>query len=299
MAMIKIEVDDKSGFCTGVIKAVRTAENNIEISRTLSSLGELVHNPEEVRRLKNLGLDSVTYEEFDRLENTTVLIRAHGEPPETFQKAKKQNIRLIDATCPIVKKLQKQIRDSYTNLRGKQGSLLIFGKSSHPEVRALVGQTRGSAIVLGDPGELATLELTPPVFLFSQTTMNLEEYNNFQEFLKNHMKDLGQDPDLDLHIHHTICKQVSSREKYLRDFVVRHDLVFFVSGKKSSNGKALFKICRKINDKTHFISNPEESDAIDLAGITTIGICGATSTPAWLLSAVKKRLEERINIRGT
>lgn len=299
MAMIRIEVDEKSGFCTGVIKAVKTAENKLKISGTLCSLGELVHNPEEVRRLKNLGLDSISYEEFDRLENTTVLVRAHGEPPETFGKAKKQNILLIDATCPIVKKLQKQIRDAYNTIRGKQGSLLIFGKSSHPEVRALVGHTEGNAIVLRDRQELAAVHLEPPVFLFSQTTMDLDEYSNFQESLKRRMKSLELNPDKDLHIHNTICAQVSSREKYLRDFVVRYDLVFFVSGRKSSNGKALYKICRNINENTHFISNPEESDMIDLAGIETIGICGATSTPDWLLSAVKKRLQKRMNITET
>jgi 4-hydroxy-3-methylbut-2-enyl diphosphate reductase len=299
MAMIRIEVDEKSGFCTGVIKAVKTAENKLKISGTLCSLGELVHNPEEVRRLKSLGLDSVSYEEFDRLENTTVLIRAHGEPPETFEKARKQNILLIDATCPIVKKLQKQIWEAYNTIRGKQGSLLIFGKSSHPEVMALVGQTEGYAIVLRENRELETVYLVPPVFLFSQTTMNLDEYSNFQEYLRKRMRTMKLDPDRDLHIHNTVCAQVSSREKQLRDFVVRHDLVFFVSGKKSSNGKALYKICRSINKNTHFISNPEESDMIDLAGIETIGICGATSTPDWLLSAVKKRLRKRMNITET
>jgi len=296
--MIRIEVDDRSGFCTGVIKAVRAAEENLAVKGTLHSLGTLVHNPEEVRRLQKLGLESISYEDFGRLENSTVLIRAHGEPPETFRKASERNIRLIDATCPIVMKLQKQIRDCYVSLNGKKGSILIFGKSSHPEVRALVGQTDGNALVVRDPEELSALGLESPVCLFSQTTMNIDEYGTFRESLKKRMRELDLQPEKDLTVYNTVCGQVSSREKYLKEFVARYDLVFFVSGRESSNGKALYNICSKINKNTHFISNPEESDAIVLDSIGSIGICGATSTPRWLLSSVMARLEERINITG-
>ena len=293
---IRIDVDERSGFCTGVIKAVKAAEKHIGNEGRLFSLGELVHNPEEVKRLGHMGLDPVSYEEFESLNGTSVLIRAHGEPPETFRKAEEQNIRLIDATCPIVRNLQKKILDRYTALRGKEGSILIFGKSSHPEVRALVGQTGGNAIVVRDPATLNDLELKSPVFLYSQTTMNLGEYGKFRESLENRMIELGMDPGRELHVHDTICRQVSSREKYLEDFVRQYDLVFFVSGKESSNGKALYQVCRAVNENTHFISNPQESDAIDLEGIRSIGICGATSTPGWLLSGVKARLERRLNI---
>jgi 4-hydroxy-3-methylbut-2-enyl diphosphate reductase len=298
MAMIRIEVDERSGFCTGVIKAVKAAEGFLETGCSLRSLGELVHNPEEVKRLEKMGLDPVSYEEFGRLENTTVLIRAHGEPPETFQNAVKKNIRLIDATCPIVKNLQKRIRECYASPGGKEGSILIFGKLGHPEVRALLGQTEGNAFVVREPGELAKLDLKVPVHLFSQTTMNPREYSLFQDLLRKRMKDLAMDPQRDLHIYDTICRQVSSREKYLKSFVARFDLVFFVSGKESSNGKALYKTCREINENTHFISHPEESDAVGLNGIGTVGICGATSTPAWLLTAVKERLLEREKYNG-
>lgn len=294
--MIRIDVDEKSGFCTGVIKAVKAAEKHLEDQGELCSLGELVHNPEEVKRLKKIGLDSLSYDEFKKLENITVLIRAHGEPPETYKKGREQNIRFIDATCPIVKKLQKQIRDCYTALRGKEGSILIFGKTSHPEVRALLGQTEGTAIVVRHPGELAALELKSPVYLFSQTTMNLGEYDLFQDALRKRMTEQGWDDEEDFHVYNTVCRQVSSREKYLGDFVSRYDLVLFVSGKKSSNGKALFKVCREINKNTHFISSPGESDPLPLDGIESIGICGATSTPGWLLLAVKDRLQKRINI---
>jgi len=296
--MIKIEVDKRSGFCTGVIKAVRTSEEYLGNNDALFTLGELVHNPEAVKRLKHMGLDPVSYEEFEKLEDTTVLIRAHGEPPSTFSKAKQQNIRLIDATCPIVKNLQKKIRDSYSALRGKEGSILIFGKSSHPEVKALVGQTEGSAIVVRNPGELSTLDLESPVKLFSQTTMNLEEYSQFQEALEKRMLTLGMNPEKDLRTYNTVCKQVSSREKYLTEFVAGYDLVFFVSGKESSNGKVLFEVCRKVNEHTYFISNPEESNSISLDDISSIGICGATSTPGWLLETVKTRLRERLHISG-
>ncbi|MCK4751260.1 MAG: 4-hydroxy-3-methylbut-2-enyl diphosphate reductase, partial [Bacteroidales bacterium] len=272
--MIRIEVDKRSGFCTGIIKAVKTSEEYLGNNDALYTLGELVHNPEEVKRLKDMGLDPVSYEEFERLEDTTVLIRAHGEPPATFSKARQQNIRLIDATCPIVKNLQKKIRDCYTALRVKEGSILIFGKSSHPEVRALVAQTEGSAIVVRDPGELSTLDLESPVNLFSQTTMNLEEYSQFQEALKKRMIELGMNQGNDLRTYNTVCKQVSSREKYLTEFVAGYDLVFFVSGKESSNGKVLYEVCRKVNKHTCFISNPEESDSVPLENISSIGICG-------------------------
>ena len=282
-----------------MIKAVKTAEEHLETSAELCSLGELVHNPEEVKRLNDKGLHPVSYEEFDKLKDATVLIRAHGEPPETYHESSDRNIRIIDATCPIVKRLQQQIRDSYTALSGKGGSILIFGKSSHPEVRALLGQTEGNAIVVRYPGELSDFKLNAPVILFSQTTMNVKEYDLFQESLRNRMSELGLDTQKELHVHNTICRQVSSRENYLRDFVSRYDLVFFVSGKESSNGKALFKVCREINKYTQFISSPVESDAFPLERIESIGICGATSTPGWLLSEVKARLQDRLKITGS
>jgi len=296
--MIRIDIDERSGFCTGVIKAVNAAESYLGDHEKLQSLGELVHNPEEVGRLKGMGLDSISYVEFDKLKDTTVLIRAHGESPETFLKAGEQNIRLIDATCPIVRNLQKKIRDAYSASRGKEGSILIFGKSSHPEVRALMGQTEGNAKVVRHSGDLTALELKSPVSLFSQTTMNPNEYFRFQDDLKTQMREIGMDPDKDLQVHNTVCRQVSNREEYLKVFVSHYDLVVFVSGRKSSNGKALYDICREVNSNTIFISNPEESDGIDLEGIKSVGICGATSTPGWQLTAVKESLENRTNRTG-
>jgi 4-hydroxy-3-methylbut-2-enyl diphosphate reductase len=294
--MIRIEIDNHSGFCTGVIKAVKKAEENLDKESTLYSLGEIVHNAGEVERLRVKGLEPINYEEFSTLKDSTVLIRAHGEPPETYRHAADNNIRLIDATCPIVLKLQKQIREQIEKFGENQGSILIFGKSDHPEVRALVGQTAGKARVVRRPEDLNDHSILPPLALFSQTTMNTLEYARFQAALKDYMREQGWDPDRELVIYHTICGQVSSRDNQIREFASKFDLIFFVSGKNSSNGKVLFEACREVNKNSFFISSPEESDKIALNDVTSIGICGATSSPMWLLSAVKDQLSARLNI---
>lgn len=293
--MIRIEVDNSSGFCTGVVKAVKAAEENLDKESILYSLGEIVHNAGEVGRLQEKGLKPINYEEFSTLQDSTVLIRAHGEPPETFSYAADNNIRLIDATCPIVLKLQKQIREQIEEFGENQGSILIFGKVDHPEVKALVGQTEGKARVVRRPEDLDGHRIRPPLALFSQTTMNTLEYARFQQTLKDHMKEQGWDPDRELKVYHSICGQVSSRDSKIREFGAKFDLVFFVSGKNSSNGKVLFEACREVNKNTFFISSPEETDEVELRDVTSIGICGATSSPMWLLSAVKDRLSKRLN----
>ena len=297
--MIRIEVDNRSGFCTGVVKAVRAAEENLNQEGSLYSLGEIVHNAGEVERLQEKGLKPLTYGDFNSLKDATVLIRAHGEPPETFRHAKKNNIRLIDATCPIVLKLQEQIRRQVEEFGENNGSILIFGKSDHPEVRALVGQTGGKARVVRRLEDLHKSNIHPPLALFSQTTMNTLEYGSFQQAIKEYMRGHGWDPDRELVIYHTICEQVSSRDSHIREFGAKFDLVFFVSGKKSSNGKALFEACREVNKNTFFISTPEESDGVAVEDVASIGICGATSSPMWLLSAVKDRLSARLNITNS
>jgi 4-hydroxy-3-methylbut-2-enyl diphosphate reductase len=294
--MIRIEVDNRSGFCTGVVKAVKAAEENLDQEGSLYSLGEIVHNAEEVGRLREMGLKPIDYEKFSILEDTTVLIRAHGEPPETFMHAEKNNIQLVDATCPIVLKLQKQIRTKVEEFGENNGSILIFGKSEHPEVRALVGQTGGRARVVRAAEDLDKISIHPPLALFSQTTMNTLEYARFQQSIKQYMLEHGWDPDRELFIYHSICGQVSSRDSLIREFAAKFDLVFFVSGKNSSNGKALFKACLEVNKNTFFISSPGESDEVELKDVASIGICGATSSPRWLLSAVKDRLSARLNI---
>jgi 4-hydroxy-3-methylbut-2-enyl diphosphate reductase len=295
--MIRIEIDMHSGFCTGVVNAVNTAEVNLENEGSLYSLGEIVHNAGEVERLREKGLQPITYEEFRSLRDATVLIRAHGEPPGTFRHAAKNNIRLIDATCPIVLKLQKQIREQVEAFGENQGSILIFGKSEHPEVRALVGQTGGKARVVRRVEDLEKNNIRPPLALFSQTTMNTLEYARFRQSLKEYMGLHGWDAERELVVYHSICGQVSSRDSRIREFGARFDLVFFVSGKNSSNGKALFESCREVNKNSYFISSPGESDEIELKDVTSIGICGATSSPMWLLSAVKDRLSARLNLK--
>lgn len=294
--MIRIEIDDRSGFCTGVVKAVKTAEEILEHSGTVYSLGEIVHNAEEVDRLRNRGLKPINYEEFSTLQDATVLIRAHGEPPETFRQAAENNIRLIDATCPIVLKLQRQIREQVDAFSEDLGSILIFGKSDHPEVRALVGQSNGRAIVCRKPEDLDANIINPPLALFSQTTMNSLEYRRFQGTLKDLMRNRGWNPDRQLVIYHSICAQVSSRDSRIREFAAKYDLVFFVSGRNSSNGKILFEACKEVNMHSYFISSPEESDRVKLSGVKSIGICGATSSPQWLLTSLSERLSARLNI---
>lgn len=297
LEMIRIEIDNRSGFCTGVVKAVKAAEKNLNQDGSLYSLGEIVHNAGEVERLQGKGLKPLTYGEFNSLKDATVLIRAHGEPPETFRHAEKNNIRLIDATCPIVLKLQKQIRSQVEEFGENNGSILIFGKSDHPEVRALVGQTGGKARVVRGPEDLHKSNIHPPLALFSQTTMNTLEYASFQQTLMEYMTQHGWDPERELVIYNTICEQVSSRDSHIREFGAKFDLVFFVSGKNSSNGKALFEACREVNNNSFFISSPEESDAVEIKDVSSIGICGATSSPKWLLTAVKDRLSARLNIK--
>ncbi len=294
--MIRIEIDEQSGFCTGVVKAVKAAEENLDREDTLHSLGEIVHNAEEVGRLREKGLKPIDYEEFYKLHDAIVLIRAHGEPPETFRHAEENNIRLIDATCPIVLKLQKQIREQVEEFGENHGSILIFGKSDHPEVRALVGQTNGKARVVRGPEDLGNIDIHPPLALFSQTTMNSLEYTRFQQAIKEYMREHGWDPERELVIYHSICGQGSTRDRHIREIGAKFDLVFFLSGKNRSNGKVLFEACKEVNKHAFFISAPEESDKISLKNAASIGICGATSSPMWLLSAVKDKLSARLNI---
>jgi 4-hydroxy-3-methylbut-2-enyl diphosphate reductase len=262
----------------------------------LYSLGKIVHNTAEIDRLSGKGLKPVSYEEFRELRNATVLIRAHGEPPRTFEIAKENNITLIDATCPVVRRLQNRVKDAYIEMEKVGGQVLIFGKKDHPEVRALLGQTDGKAHVVRFPEDLEDMNLNQPVVLYSQTTMNLNEYNDFILHLKSKFRDQGGDPDQFLTSHNSICKQVSYRESYLREFAAANDLVLFVSGKESSNGKILYEICKEVNPDCYFVSCLDDIGAIKLEGKETIGISGATSTPGWLIREVEKYLRSRMEL---
>lgn len=282
-----VEIDRKSGFCFGVQNAVEVAENALMKGERIFSLGPIVHNDEEVERLSALGLASINYEQFKKEKNCKVLIRAHGESPEIYYIAEKNNITIIEATCPIVKKLQSKIKNTWLKAKESNGQVVIFGKPGHAEVVGLMGQTENEGILVSGPDELSKIDISRPVSLFSQTTMGIKEYNKFADLLRSKMKDNGiADTDKFLHVNHTICGQVSNREPHLEDFARQHEVIIFVSGKESSNGKMLYSVCKKINPDTYFVSFPDEIDRLWFVGKQTVGVCGATSTPKWLIEKI-------------
>jgi 4-hydroxy-3-methylbut-2-enyl diphosphate reductase len=286
-----VEIDKKSGFCFGVQNAVEVAENALLKGEKVFSLGPIVHNDEEVERLSALGLVSVNYEQFKKLKNCKVLIRAHGEPPETYYIAEKNNITIIEATCPIVKKLQSKIKNTWLKIKENYGQVVIFGKPGHAEVVGLMGQTENEGILVSSPDDLFKIDISRPVWLFSQTTMAVKEYNKLADLLRSKMKAKGiVDTDKFLHVNHTICGQVSNREPHLKDFSRQHEIIIFVSGKESSNGKMLYSVCKKINPDTYFVSFPDEIDRSWFVGKQSVGVCGATSTPKWLIEQIHEMI---------
>jgi len=288
-----VEIDRKSGFCFGVQNAVEIAEKALLKGEKVFSLGPIVHNDREVERLALLGLSSVNHEEFSRLRDCKVLIRAHGEPPDTYLTAAKNNITIIEATCPIVKKLQSKIKDIWLKYRDMEGQIVLFGKPGHAEVVGLLGQMNNEGILVSGPNDLGKIDVTKPVMLFSQTTMSLRDYHNFADLLRSEMRKKGiPDPEKLLHVHNTICGQVSNREPHLRDFAQKHDVIIFVSGKESSNGKLLYSVCKSVNPETYFVSSPAEIKRSWFDGKNSAGICGATSTPKWLIEKIHSLVSE-------
>ena len=282
-----VEIDKKSGFCFGVQNAVEIAEKALLKGEKVFSLGPIVHNDKEMERLIALGLISIDHNEFSRLKNCKVMIRAHGEPPETYLTAERNNITIIEATCPIVKKLQSRIKSTWLKTKNNYGQVVIFGKPGHAEVVGLLGQTDNEGILVSGPEDLKKIDLAKPVWLFAQTTMSIKDYNNFAALILTELKKKGIiKPEKYLHLNNTICGQVSNREPYLKEFAQNHDVVIFVSGRESSNGKMLYSVCKNINPQTYFISSPEEIDRSWFEGKKTVGICGATSTPKWLLENI-------------
>lgn len=284
---MKVEIDRQSGFCFGVQNAVEIAEKALTAGEKVFSLGPIVHNDKEVERLSNLGLVSVDRNEFMNLTGSKVLIRAHGEPPETYEIAAKNNITIIEATCPIVKKLQLRIKDAWVKIRESGGQVVIFGKPGHAEVIGLLGQINNEGILIADTSDFGKIDVTRQVYLFSQTTMSVAEYRSLAENLEKKMVENGADPDRNLKVHKTICGQVSNREPHLMTFARKHDVIIFVSGRESSNGKMLYSICKKVNPQTYFVSSPEEIDSSWFTGKKSAGICGATSTPKWLIENIR------------
>ncbi len=283
---MEVEIDRQSGFCFGVQNAVEIAEKSLLAGEKVFSLGPIVHNDREVERLASLGLESINHEQFSRLRNCKVLIRAHGEPPQTYELAEKNNIEIIEATCPIVKKLQSRISQTWNKAANDEGQVVIFGKQGHAEVIGLMGQINNKGILVSGPGDIDKIDVTKPVYLFSQTTMSLTDYSKTAESIRARMKEKGIDPAINLIVRMTICGQVSNREPHLRAFAAKHDIIIFVSGRESSNGKLLYSACKSVNPDTYFISSPDEIDKSWFSGKKTAGVCGATSTPKWLIEKV-------------
>lgn len=285
---MKVEIDEQSGFCFGVRNAVEIAEKALLSGERVYSLGSIVHNDMEVKRLLDLGLISITHDEFNKLKNSKVLIRAHGEPPETYKTAEENNITIIEATCPIVKKLQARIMDAVNESHKCSGQVVIYGKPGHAEVKGLLGQTGGEGIVISGPGDLQKIDMTRHVCLFSQTTMRVKDYKEIAQLIRAAMREKGiGEPEKFLRIHNTICGQVSNREPQLIKFATEHEVIIFVSGKESSNGKMLYNVCKNVNPQTYFVSSSEEIDHLWFEGKNSVGVCGATSTPKWLIENIR------------
>lgn len=288
--MIKVEIDEGSGFCFGVVTAINKAEEELAKGETLYCLGDIVHNSREVERLKTMGLITINREEFKQLRNVKVLLRAHGEPPETYMIARENNIEIIDATCPVVLRLQKRIKQEFLqDAANDEKQIVIYGKNGHAEVLGLVGQTDGKAIVIEKAEEVKKLDLNKSIRLFSQTTKSLDEFQEIVAYIKQNISS-----EATFEYYDTICRQVANRMPKLREFAATHDLIFFVSGKKSSNGKMLFEECLKVNANSHLIDNEKEIDPSLLQNVQSIGVCGATSTPKWLMEKIYNHIQSLI-----
>jgi len=277
--MRQVNIDSNSGFCFGVVYAIEMAEDYLDEFGSLFCLGDIVHNDKEVQRLENKGLKIIDHEELRSLKDSTVLIRAHGEPPETYKIALENNIELIDASCPVVLKLQNRVRNAYDS----KAQIVIYGKPGHAEVNGLIGQTQQEAILITTEDDLDKIDYSRPVQLFSQTTKSTAGFYK--------MKALIEQQATEFKMNDTICRQVSNRDVQLRTFATEHDIILFVSGKKSSNGKVLFEVCRSVNPRTYFISDIDELENDWILHDDKVGICGATSTPMWLMENVAEAVK--------
>jgi len=281
-----IEIDKNSGFCFGVVEAIRKAEETLQQQEVLYCLGDIVHNDAEVERLTQKGLITIDHERYFTMKDTTVLLRAHGEPPSTYQYALQNNIHLIDATCPVVLRLQQRIRKGSESDTNDSTQFVIYGKKNHAEVNGLVGQTKGKAIVIENFDEIDRIDFTRPIELYSQTTKDLEGFHLLADELKRRAVNVS------VNIHDTVCRQVANRIPAIRRFSARFGLIIFVSGQKSSNGKMLFHICQSVNQNSKFISSLGEIDEQWITDIDSVGICGATSTPKNLLEDVAEAIRQ-------
>jgi 4-hydroxy-3-methylbut-2-enyl diphosphate reductase len=281
-----VEIDKKSGFCFGVLNAIGKAEATLETEDLLYSLGHIVHNELEVKRLEEIGLKTINHDEFFKLKDCKVLIRAPGEPPSTYEYASQNNITLIDATCPVVLKLQQRVKKAAETMHNENGQIVIFGHLGHAEVTGLVGQTNNEAIVIEHSEDLRKIDISRPVVVFSQTTKSVDEFKKLTGNIQNQAKS-GR-----VEAHNTICRQVSNRVLYLEKFAVRFEVIIFVGGLRSSNAQVLFDVCRKYNERSYFVSSTEDLRADWFSGVETVGVCGATSTPQWLMEQVAASIKE-------
>lgn len=278
---MQIEIDENSGFCFGVTTAIQKAEEELTKCESLYCLGDIVHNGRECERLHNLGLITVEHTDISTLSDTKMLLRAHGEPPSTYQQAEQNNIQLIDATCPVVLNLQKRIKKAYE----EGGQIVIYGKNGHAEVIGLVGQTQGTAIVIENLEDAKRLDFSRDIKLFSQTTKSLAGFREIVSYIEQNIH-----PEAHFTYSDTICRQVANRMPNIREFAQRHDVILFVCGRKSSNGKVLFAECSKVNPQSYMIDNPSDINSDWFLQAQSIGICGATSTPKWLMEDCKEHI---------
>lgn len=295
---MKITIDENSGFCFGVTTAIETAERELQKGQ-LFCLGDIVHNGQEVERLDKLGLETIDYDDLRTLHNVRVLLRAHGEPPSTYHIAKRNNIAIIDASCPVVLHLQKRIRDTYLQHHGTDAQIVIFGKKGHAEVIGLEGQTNNTAIVIESIHDLDKLNYEHPIYLFSQTTKSVEEFREIVEEIKRRRSERLEEKgeEIVFEYHDTICRNVANRVKKLQDFARSNDVIVFVGGKKSSNAKVLYNHCLEVNSSTVFVSSEADltPEILQLCHqAERVGICGATSTPKWLMENIKKFIVESL-----
>lgn len=283
--MLKVEIDQQSGCCFGVERAISKVEDELRKSGTLYCLGDIVHNNVEMERLTKMGLVTIDHETFKKLRNVRVLLRAHGEPPETYRIAEENHIEIIDASCPVVLELQKRIKRTYLSKANNEIQLVIYGKKGHAEVNGLLGQTEGSAIVIEKKEDLDKLDFSKDIRLFSQTTNHLENFREIIDIIQKKMTNNAK-----FEYHDTICRQVSNRIPRINIFASQHDIIFFIAGEKSSNGKVLFNECKKSNPNSYFIHSPDELDVSLIKDNDRVGICGATSTPKWQMQALAERI---------
>lgn len=279
--MINIEIDSQSGFCFGVTTAINKAEEKLREEKTLYCLGDIVHNGMECERLREMGLVTINHDELLRLHDVKVMLRAHGEPPHTYAVAQNNNIEIVDTTCPVVLQLQKRIKKQFDN--NPDAQIVIFGKNGHAEVLGLVGQTNNRAIVVENIEDVQKLDFSHDIYLYSQTTKSLDEFHRIIDYIQNHISGNATFKSFD-----TICRQVANRISHIASFARRHDLILFVSGGKSSNGKVLFNECKRVNPNSWQIEKAEEIDLKWLENVNSVGICGATSTPKWLMENCRK-----------